>query len=288
MRFGSILGLALLVACGPSPDGATDDTDTDKGVDTAPDLTDVSIEFSAQFGPDPFMCGAQYPYVGTSLSEVEPTDMRAFIYDIELLDALANPTELILDDSSEWQSKRVVLLDFEDGTGPCEATGTAGTNRFITGSIPTAEYSGIKFKIGLPFNMNHKLPEEQEPPMNEPTMYVGEAVGHAMFSYNMTTLGEPDGYPVLIHSTGCSVEPFVGVTDCISENVLEVTLRNFDLATQTVVFDIKDLLANANVDKNTNGTPNGCQSVPTDEDCRIVMDTYGFGALGPTQFISAR
>jgi uncharacterized repeat protein (TIGR04052 family) len=259
---------------------------------------DLSIEFGARIGSDSFRCGDSYLYQGLNNSEITPRDLRFFIHDVEMLDALSNPTKVTLNNDGVWQTNNIALLDFEDAVEPCDLNGTPETNTVITGQVPTGNYTGLRFKIGVPFEKNHSPLEDVPPPLTTESLFIDQFNGHAFFIYDFETLGQPNGWGLRVSSNGCNQDAMGNITGCVSPNVLQVSINTnaqppsigidspFDPERETIVLNLKDLLATSDVDANSFGTPTGCTSIPTDPECPVIMSVYGFGALGPGQFIS--
>src|SRR5690606_33699956 len=90
---------------------------------------------------------------------------------IELLDGQGNGTPLTLEQDGLWQYEDVALLDFEDGTGLCLDAGTAELNDTVIGSVPAGDYVGVRFLLGVPFELNHQDVGMAPSPLNVPSMF---------------------------------------------------------------------------------------------------------------------
>ena len=137
----ALLAAASLIACG----------DDDPMGPAGP--IDVTLNFAAAVNGADFACGTSYADVGTSATEITPVDFRFYVHGVELINADGSAEEVELDENT-WQRDGVVLLDFENGSGPC-VNGTAATNTAITGSVPAGDYTGIRFVLGVSEDLNH-------------------------------------------------------------------------------------------------------------------------------------
>jgi uncharacterized repeat protein (TIGR04052 family) len=199
-----------------------------------------------------------------------------------------------LDQDGTWQYRNLALLDFEDGTGPCR-NGNAAMNTEIRGKITKGDYVGVRFTLGVPFELNHGDPTLAPSPLNFTSMFWVWKAGYRFLKIDMATSGQPDkrleyavgnaavekersvGFPVHIGSAGCASASLTTppTTSCKYPNRVTVTLGHFKLGHSVVVADLAALLKSSNVDINTPNTAPGCMSEPTDPDCVGVMQALG-------------
>ncbi len=62
---------------------------------------------------------------------------------------------------------------------------------------------------------------------------------------------------------------------CANPNRPEITLTRFDASTQRIIVDTGALLANADLESNAEGTPEGCMGDPSDADCTPILEALG-------------
>jgi uncharacterized repeat protein (TIGR04052 family) len=273
---------------------------------------EVSLRFAAEVNGEPFSCGQQYSPVGTTGSTAIPGDYRFFISSVALLkaDGDAVPVELIQD--GMWQHANVALLDFENGTGPC-INGNRALNDVIKGTVPSGQYTGVQFTLGVPFELNHADVVLAPSPLSLSSMFWNWQGGHRFLKVDMGTSGRPIteedlkraaapapmampggmprtnapaegdeeeavGFSVHLGSTGCAAASRTTAPEaaCANPNLVTVRLDNFDLANGVVVTDIGKVLTNTNVDVNTPETAPGCMSGLRDPECREVLRAFGF------------
>ncbi|TFH26959.1 MAG: metallo-mystery pair system four-Cys motif protein, partial [Myxococcales bacterium] len=128
----------------------------------------VTIEFAAMVGGENFVCGDTYDNLGADDSSLQLSDFRFFVQDVELKNANGDYVAVSLT-SSAWQTDNVTLLDFEDGCSGNDF-GTPEMNMVVTGTVPAGTYDGLRFEMGVPFDLNHENPATAAPPLNLTTM----------------------------------------------------------------------------------------------------------------------
>ena len=262
----------------------------------------VEISFAGRLAGKPFACGAQYESVGTKKSTVTPQDLRFFVSDVELLDAAGKAVQVTLDQDGIWQYKSVALIDLEDGKGACR-NGNAAMHSAVTGTALSGHYTGLRFTVGIPFDLNHGNPISASSPLNMTAMFWSWQGGYKFLRAEVALAGNSvntaspmventapahteapgdrtprsSGFPVHLGSTGCaSVSPTTGpATECKNPNRVSVNLPVFNSATDIVVFDLGKLLAESDVTKNTPNTAPGCMSGENDPDCIPIMKALG-------------
>jgi|JI10StandDraft_1071094.scaffolds.fasta_scaffold489266_1 uncharacterized repeat protein (TIGR04052 family) len=262
--------------------------------DTAPlPPVPVTVNFRAVLGGADVACDRNVIEQGATLrADVRVTDLKLFIMNLGFTDASGN-TSLVELDEGAWQNSGIAKLDFEDGANFCEG-GTPETNKVMTGMVaapPEGGYTGLVFTIGVPVEQNHReLDATALPILQDPALFTGPLNGYRFFKFDMTTQGEPEGYPIHVRSSGCTANEAGVVEGCISPNRITFVLPGFDAALNTVVFNLSELLTRNDLDDNWpvgfegTQTADGCQSDVTDQDCRDAFTSYGMSAL-PQEWI---
>jgi uncharacterized repeat protein (TIGR04052 family) len=258
----------------------------------------VTLRFAGAINGAPFACGKSYPNIGTTKSTITPSDFRLFVSAIELLTADGKAVAVTLNQDSVWQYKNIALIDFEDGTGPC-GNGTKATHTDVTGTVPNGTYTGVRFTMGVPFELNHGDPTVAPSPLNITAMFWNWQGGYKFLRADMASTGLPakppmknmfmqhgpkaanghddaSGYSVHLGSTACaSSSPTESPSSCKNSNRVTVTFTKFDLGKNIVAADLGAILTGANVDHNAPDTSPGCMSFPKDPDCPAVMSALG-------------
>ncbi|MEY3740932.1 MAG: hypothetical protein RLZZ192_1608, partial [Pseudomonadota bacterium] len=270
----------------------------------------VEIKFAAEVNGQPFSCGQSYKDIGTTKSTITPSDFRFFVSDVELIDAQGRATAVALTQDKTWQFENVVLLDFENASGPCR-NGTVPMNTSVRGSVPAGKYTGMRFTLGVPFKLNHVDPTTAPAPLSSTAMFWTWQGGYKFLKVDMASAGTnalhghggaqgaghgagaASGFSFHLGSTMCaSPSKTAAPTACANPNRLTVSFAQFDPSKQTVVADIGAVLTNANVDVNAAGTSPGCMSFLKDADCPPIMAALGLPyeshAAGSQRFFSIR
>jgi uncharacterized repeat protein (TIGR04052 family) len=238
--------------------------------------------------------------MGSPAVEAQPVDLRFYVHDVRLVTDGGSEVPLALTDGP-FQRMGVVLLDFEDATGTCDQ-GDAATNAEIRGTVPAGDYVGIRFRIGVPFELNHLDLTSLPSPLNRTSLFWSWNLGHIFFAGTTRTVvgaggggvdaGAPDaGVPgpndhfTHVGSTMCVGDPAMGVpvTSCARPNRASIELADFDAATDEIVVDLA--AAKADVDISDNA---GCHSFS--DACAAPFEALGLdwstgGATPATQTV---
>ena len=272
----------LLTAALLSTLGCGDDHDHDDHDHETPAATQgVKINFALMAGDEAFGCDKSFAGLGRGGSTWSPRDAKLYVHDVKLINAEGVAVPVVVTEDGAWQAGGVVLLDFEDGAGTC-ANGNAAMNMTVRGEIATGTYKGLSFKVGVPFEANHKDAAAAASPLNVTSMFWSWQAGYKFMRID----GESDGLPTgaLLHlgSTGCEMSAENVVSSCANPNRPSITLADFT-EDQAVVLDLKELFADAHLDADEGGAP-GCMSGGDDPDCAPIMRNLGlpFGATAAT------
>lgn len=264
LLLGAALATALLgAACSKSSDSSP---------------RQVAISFKGLVAGAPFSCTATYQGIGNAPAAADqvltPQDFRFYVHDVRLVNAAGTEVPVEVAEDGAWQHAGVTLIDFEDATGTCTA-GSAGTNTHVVGTVPAGDYVGLRFKLGVPFELNHLLAGSQPAPLNTTAMFWSWTSGYRFLRVEGTTAG------AVLHlgSTGCtlvdSTDQSKGVTSCANPNRVEVSFPAFDVDRNAVVLDLARVWADTNLATNTSGTSKGCMSGQTDPECAPIFPKFG-------------
>jgi uncharacterized repeat protein (TIGR04052 family) len=236
----------------------------------------VRVRFEATLGGAPFACTRAVQPVGTTTTTGRPLDLRLYVHDVRLVRADATEAPVTLEQDGAWQYQDVALLDFEDATGTC-SNGTPETHTEVSGTVAAGTYVGLRFRVGVPFALNHVNPAELPPPLDVSTLFWSWQGGFKFIRFELATNGLPRGFALHLGSTGCDGTDMGGVTTCAQPNRPELVLPAFDASTQRVRLDMSALLSRSNLDVST-GAP-GCMSGVSDPECWVLLPALGL-ALG--------
>lgn len=240
--------------------------------------TELTLTTDATIAGQRVTCGTDVA-VGTGTKAVQVADARLFLSGIQLLDSKGEWVDLLLDQESDWQHEDVVLLDYEDGTASCADSGTDETNDRIVGTVPKGNYEGIRFDVGVPFELNHNDSATAPSPLNTTGMFWTWQGGYKFVRVDWAVATDvPSRWNVHLGSTGCASDaPVIGPEEeCASPNRASIELAGFDPEVDVLALDLGALVADTDLDTNKPESPPGCMSSPGEpEDCADI-----FAALG--------
>lgn len=263
----------FLVACGTDPDPVDP---TDDPTDT-PATVDVAIDFDATVGGAAVSCADSFP-VGQDLVSARVADARMFVSAIELRNEDGDWVAVDLEQDGMWQVENVALLDFEDGSGACADSGTPEMNTSVLGTVPEGTYDGVRFDVGVPFELNHADTTTAPAPLNAPGMFWTWQGGYKFlrvdFMDSTTGVGRWNTH---IGSTACASDaPVIAPAEpCGHPNRASITIEGVS-NDGTVGLDLAALLAGTDLYTNTPDTPPGCMSnVMEPDDCNATFSSLG-------------
>ncbi|MBP9105785.1 MAG: metallo-mystery pair system four-Cys motif protein [Gemmatimonadaceae bacterium] len=235
----------------------------------------VALRFRATVDNQPFACGQSYSGIGTTKGTISVTDFRFYVHDVRLVDTSGREVAVQLDSDGLWQSNGVALLDFEDGSGPC-SNGNAELRDVVVGSAPAGSYTGVRFTVGVPFDLNHRDLTQQPSPLSLSRLFWAWNSGYKFMRIDMKS-GPTQSWVLHLGSTEClpTGTPSTIPTKCAWGNRPEIAFASFDLSRDVVNLDLAAMLRTANVSVNQPKTAMGCMSGQADSDCAPV-----FAALG--------
>lgn len=221
-----------------------------------------------------------------------PLDFKLYVHDVELVtDGGAEP--LTLEQDGAFQDGTVALLDFEDDTGSC-SNGTGPMHTKIVGTVPAGDYTGVRFKIGVPESRNHGNQATAPSPLNLEGMFWSWTTGYKFLRLDVAPMHSdmedsgvmpdedagaghegPSGFAVHLGSTMCTGDPAMDdEVTCARANRPEISFASFDPDEQKIVIDLAELLATSNVAHDGGGAP-GCMSGAMDPECRAIFSKLG-------------
>lgn len=271
----AVASLVLLSAC-------ADETSDTPAPTPTPESRTFSIPVRALLGGDDFSCAGPIANVGRTGATVTPLDLRVFLYGFETRDASGAWTPLVVEDVAGWQSAGVALLDFASPETGCPNAGAGlRTQVDVRGDVDALD--GLRFRVGLPFELNHANPAEAQAPLSLTAMHWSWQAGYKFIRLDVDS-AEGSAWRLHLGSTGCEGS-MTNVTGCAAEN--RVTIELADASEAGLVLDLDALLADVDVEFNTEGTAPGCMSSPDDPECDPVFAALGLGAssgLDPVLF----
>jgi uncharacterized repeat protein (TIGR04052 family) len=256
----------------------------DSGTSSQP----VELSFDAVVGEEQFVCGTEYSNLGTNDSSLVLSDFRFYVQDVALKNAAGEWVPVQLEDEGNpFQVGGVALLDFEDG---CGELGNPELNEVVLGTVPAGEYDGLRFQMGVPFELNHQDDGPAESPLNVTSLFWNWQGGYKFLRIDSGQFSDND-WRMHLGSTGCDGSPTAGgVTSCDNGNRVAVQLDAFKPSTNVVVADYAALVEGADLDNDQAGDQ-GCMSKLNDTDCGPLFENLGLpfpgSEAGTQQFFSA-
>jgi uncharacterized repeat protein (TIGR04052 family) len=230
----------------------------------------IEITFVARFGEHPISCGAD-------ATGIAMTDLRFYVHDLRLLTTDGTDTPVTMLEDPLWQSNAVALLDFEDGAGAC-INGTQQTNTVIRAQVPEGEYSGVRFRIGVPEELNHADPLRAEAPLNYSVMHWHWRTGYKFLRAGV--VNDDDGFWIHLGSSRCEGTSS-DVSSCSTPNRPVVELSAFLPGEDAVEVDLQQLVWEIDL---TDDSPTDCSSGPAESACKMPFKALGLDfATGQTR-----
>jgi len=254
---------------------------------TLAEMTTMTLKFAMKAGKEPVACGKEIKGLGARRTAAQVMDARFYISNIRLVSG-GTEVPFTLQPDGKWQTDRVALLDFEDGSGMCKETGTPDMRDVVIGKAPAGQYTGIVFDLGIPFELNHADVAVEKAPLNVQALWWNWQTGYKFVRIDLATNVAPPNDKWFIHlgSTGCGKmmnghggDPH-GMANkppekpCANPNLVTIRLNRFDPARDQIVADLAGLLTNVNIAQST-PKPAGCMSGVDDPDCRRLIPNFG-------------
>ncbi|MBN8615543.1 MAG: metallo-mystery pair system four-Cys motif protein [Deltaproteobacteria bacterium] len=290
-RVGPMVGAGLAMACA-------------SGCDSSTPVEAFELRFAATDDGTVIGCTSSVTGLGPGGDvSIGPSDLRFYVSNVRFFDAAGVELPVELDENAFQLSTtagEVALIDLTGNSeGSCNgssisfAEGTARTNDVIRGRAPVGDVARVSFDVGVPQalmaeTISSYSAEGAPSPLDE--MYWSWATGyrHLVFNFTVTAGAETgEGY-VHVGSTDCAAEGMLALADrerCGFVNTATVTLDAFDLRTNSVGLDVRELLAGIDMispvyDPMTfevigQGPGVECHSSPMQEDCPTIFGNVG-------------
>lgn len=261
IKSATALGIALALLAGCRSDD-----------DEGSNQRQAVVQFQGQVNGQDFKCGITYSNVGLGQpGAYQVTDWRFYVHDVALIKADGSRQPLDLNQDKVWQYQNVALLDLRRDCG----SGALPTNSAVVGTVEDADYTGICFKVGVPYALNHVNDATAPSPLNSSGMLWSWRSGRKFI--RIDGMGDPanakQAFHIHLGSTECpGSNPNAPPTAaCGYANVAEYCLDNFDADRDQLVMDIGHTLEGSNVAIDTPNSAPGCMSGNSDPECIPIM-----------------
>ncbi|TYK66119.1 MbnP family copper-binding protein [Colwellia echini] len=264
--------------------------------------TPFTLNFAAKSAGDLVVCNSVYDNFGSAddgLNSISISDLRFYISNVKFYDADNKELTIELDDNDFQRNSDqgfVGLVDLTSNTsGACadEALGgTERTNASISGTLIAATLADgtaakVSFDVGVPQAVMKDViatnsQEDAPTPLNE--MYWSWASGyrHLVMNFTIENSAEEAGKGLVhIGSRNCGGDGLLALEEkdsCDEVNTPTVSFTNFDLANDTIVLDIDELLKNVQFSASGGDevVPTvACHSSPMQADCAAIFENIG-------------
>lgn len=224
----------------------------------------VEISFDATF---------QGRTVNCTTEDASLTDLRFFVSELSLIDEQGVGHRVALLSDDRWQTRDVAFIDLENGEGSC-INGTPDVHSTVTGTAASGRYVGLRFVVGVPFELNHANPLLAEAPLNDSSMHWHWRSGYKFLRAGIAT--PSDAYWIHLGSTACR-GTVRNITGCRNPNRVAVDVANYDGNSVSIAVNLSTLTEGVNL-ADEQGTD--CSSGPSESDCEPVFDTLGLDFSG--------
>ena len=226
----------------------------------------VSFRFKAVIGGQEAVCGRSYAGVGLTAASIRLKDLRFYVHNLRLLDKRGQEVSVQLA-QSPWQYEDLVLLDFENGTSDC-SNGTTAMHTTVTGTVPAGNYRGLRFTLGVPFNLNRTDPIDAPSPLSLTAFAWTWNAGRMFARIELAREASPRGAIFHLGSTGCTPNKQASVppVSCSQPNRVEVDLPDFELSS-VVIADLAALFQDSALDH----AERGCMSEEENPECTPLL-----------------
>lgn len=219
----------------------------------------VNIEFSASWTGRPIHCDD---------TPLALTDLRFYVSDVLLIDSSGAEHPVSLTSDERWQQQSIALIDLENGAGAC-SNGTSDMNSTVRGTVGTSDFNGVKFTIGVPFDMNHGNPLLAQPPLDDAAMHWHWRSGYKFLRAGISS--PTDSYWIHLGSTGCE-GTIQNITGCSSPNRVTVNFSDFSPDTSRITIELAELFRDINLQ---DGMRSDCSSSPAESACEAPFEALG-------------
>jgi uncharacterized repeat protein (TIGR04052 family) len=158
----------------------------------------------------------------TAIPDATVRDLRFYLHDLALLDANGMAHTVKFHADTPWQSGRVALIDLA-GAG-------ADRNEAARGTVNDAasDFTGVRFTLGVPFDLNHGNPLTAAAPLNRGDLFWAWQTGYKFLRLDLTDQGHEWSFH--LGSTGCASASALRppAAACAQPNLLRVELRGFN------------------------------------------------------------
>ncbi|MDH5621615.1 MAG: metallo-mystery pair system four-Cys motif protein [Gammaproteobacteria bacterium] len=224
-----------------------------------PNHVPVNLEFVVTWQGQPLRCNE---------TGIRLTDLRFYVSSVTLIDSNGIEHGLEMSEDGLWQHSGIALVDLENGEAAC-VNGSPAMNSQVSGTTTAAGFSGLRFVLGVPFDLNHANPLTAQPPLDDAAMHWHWRSGYKFLRAGVAT--ESDGFWLHLGSTGCE-GTVQNISGCRSPNRVLVELSGFSPTTDRIEIDLAALFPDVDLNDGRRGD---CSSGPAEASCAEPFRALG-------------
>ncbi|WP_221797085.1 MbnP family copper-binding protein [Oceanobacter mangrovi] len=292
----SLLAASILLAsCGSDSSTTSSDGTSTETRSITLDFRAINSTVTPSVDVTDSICSTTLSSVGTAATDASIAYMAFYISDVRLVTSTGDEVAVTLDEDQESQEQGIALVDFRDITSACGGTGTSkAVWNDVTGSYEHSSgtsYTGLKYQLGLPADINHAELETAGVLSSEVSMSWKWLAGYRYLRMDLipdggvtTSTGSSSTWTVHLGATGCTNADEYDGTDnrsapptggsCDTPNLSEVSLTDFDPDSSQIAVDIAALFAGNDISADA-GSASGCMSGTTDPECAEIFARLG-------------
>lgn len=170
-------------------------------------------------------------------SAITIRDLRFYIHDIDLLDQNGGAHPFVLVREERWQGERVALVDLV-GTSPHDR------HAALRGHAPavTGGFVGIRFTVGVPFDLNHADVLKASAPLNKGDLFWSWQSGYKFLRVDLSEGGKEWSFH--LGSTGCASASALRAPQapCSQPNTIRVELQGMNPLNESISVRVGKLI----------------------------------------------
>ncbi len=170
-------------------------------------------------------------------SAVQVRDFRFYVHDVELLDRSGRAHPFLLQPDGMWQDERVALVDLVgDGEEDRHSQLRGRIGAQVEGLV------GIRFTVGVPFDLNHSEVLKASPPLNRGDLFWSWQAGYKFLRVDLAEQSKEWSFH--LGSTGCASASALRPpqSPCAQPNTFTVELKGFNPLEEPVRVELSELI----------------------------------------------
>jgi uncharacterized repeat protein (TIGR04052 family) len=198
----------------------------------------VAVILAACSGSSDQPAEIQFAFSSEAAGGVEVHNIQFYVHDVALLDSQGRWQAFGLAAVPPWQSEKVALIDL---------AGDAATHRntVLHGWVESSDraFAGIRFTVGVPFELNHGNPLTAPAPLDRSELFWAWQSGHKFLRVDLADAGHEWSFH--LGSTGCSSASALRppAAPCLQPNRMRVEITGIDPIHEPVQLQLDELVS---------------------------------------------